>query len=121
MDIKAACKLISYLSDKIEKENNLEECCWESVARVSHKLKEYGFKKVEGIDPISYHSTGSYFPFVKEEIPCDKPIDGCVDLFTINGNPRLFGKTDLKKRYFNWYSKGIKEREINDLLNKKKR
>ena len=50
MSMEDACKVVSYLSDKIEKENDLKPACEKSVIMVSNILGNYGFSKVEGKD-----------------------------------------------------------------------
>jgi len=118
LDVEKTCKLVSYLSDKIERIHKLEPCSSQSVARVSEELSKYGFKKVEGYDPIGYHATSIYMPIIKLDIGHGKEIEGCVDLFTINGDPRLFRRCNLKNRYFDWYTENIKENEILKIIRK---
>ncbi len=117
MSLEDACKVVSYLSDKVKKENNLEPTCEKSVIMVSKILEDYGFKKVENANKGHYHVISQYTPFqrIKTNSPmCDK-IEGVVDLFTVDCDFKMFKKTDMYKRYFNWYSEGISKQDIADI------
>jgi len=123
MSIEDACKVVSYLSDKVEKENNLEPACEKSVIMVSNLLQDYGFEKVETKDKGHYHAVSEYIPYhkIRTDFPvCDK-IEGVVDLFTVGGDFDVFKKTDLHGRYFNWYSEDITQQEIVDIYKKIRR
>ena len=109
MTFEDAFKVVSYLSDKVETENNLEPASEKSVIMVSNILENYGFRKVDAVS--------SYVPFskIKTAFPAGEQIEGVVDLFTVGGNFRTFKKTDLHKRYFDWYSKGVTAEKIQDI------
>lgn len=117
MSIKNACKVVSYLSDKIEEENGLEPACEQSVIMVSSILENYGFKKVEDQDKGHFHSVSLYNPFygLRTGFPACKKIEGVIDLFTVDGNFGLFKKSDLFDRYFEWYTEGITNQEVADI------
>ncbi len=111
MTMKEACKIVSYLSEKVEKENNIEPASKESVGAVSKILENYGFVKTNLVEPEYYHSTSKFSDSLK--ITFNKPaIDGVVDLITIGGSTLCFKRTDLYPRYFNWFTKNVKEDEI---------
>ena len=57
MSFENAFKVISYLSEKVEKENDIEPASQHSVAMVSHLLESYGFKKDERSKQGYNHST----------------------------------------------------------------
>lgn len=117
MSLEDACKVVSFLSDKVEKENDLEPACAKSVAIVSNILEKYGFEKIEKREKGYFHTVTEYDPFhkIKSGLPvCDK-MSGIVDLFSIGGDFKLFKKSDLHKRYFDWYSKGITQEQITDI------
>lgn len=121
MTIEDACKVVSYLSDKVEKENELEPACRQSVSMVSEMLGKYGFDKVESKNQGNYHSVGNYIPFVKirvDDFPECKQIEGVTDLFTVGGDFKLFKKSNLHSNYFDWYTEGVTEQEINDIYKK---
>ena len=117
MTFEDAFKVVSYLSDKVETENNLEPASEKSVIMVSNILENYGFRKVEGEEKGHFHAVSSYVPFskIKTAFPAGEQIEGVVDLFTVGGNFRTFKKTDLHKRYFDWYSKGVTAEKIQDI------
>lgn len=114
MSLEDACKVVSFLSDKVEKENNLEPAGAKSVSMVSNILEKYGFEKIDGKEKGYYHTVTEYDPFHKIEsgLPVCNKIDGVVDLFSVNGDFKLFKKSDLHDRYFDWYSEGITQQEI---------
>ena len=103
MSMKDACKVVSYLSEKVEREDNLDEASPSSVAKVSNILEQYGFKKVENCPHGRFHRTKdvhgnflssfSTFEDVDEQIKVDDVLaekPGVVDLFTVGGDFRLF-------------------------------
>ena len=100
-----------------ETEYNLEPASEKSVIMVSNILENYGFRKVEGEEKGHFHAVSSYVPFskIKTAFPAGEQIEGVVDLFTVGGNFRTFKKTDLHKRYFDWYSKGVTAEKIQDI------
>ena len=127
MTIEDACKVVSYLSDKVERENHLEPACKESVYAVSQLLNDYGFKRVteEGSNPnlnrslfFNMHAVSEYSPFYRISSPkstlCNN-VDGVVDLFSVGGDFKLFKKTHLHSRYFDWYEKDVSFSEIQSI------
>lgn len=118
MSIEDACKVVSYLSDKVEKENNLEPASEKSVIAVSKLLSNYGFDIVYTEEKGHFHTVSEFSPFHKiktDSLKASEKIDGVVDLFTIGGNAKLFKKTDLNSRYFNWYTKGVTKTEVEEI------
>ena len=118
MSYKDACKVVSYLSEKVEKENNLEPASESSVAMVSKILPSYGFERIEGMEKGHYHAVSDYKPFYKikaDYFPACKKIDGVVDLFTVGGHFKVFKKTDLNDRYFDWFTEGVTKQEIENI------
>lgn len=125
MSMKDACKVVSYLSEKVECEDNLDEASPSSVAKVSNILEQYGFKKVENCPHGRFHRTKdvhgnflssfSTFEDVDEQIKVDDVLaekPGVVDLFTVGGDFRLFTRTPMDKRYFEWFMPRVKREEI---------
>lgn len=125
MSMKDACKVVSYLSEKVEREDNLDEASPSSVAKVSNILEQYGFKKVENCPHGRFHRTKdvhgnflssfSTFEDVDEQIKVDDVLaekPGIVDLFTVGGDFRLFTRTPMDKRYFEWFTPRVKREEI---------
>ena len=117
MSIEDACKVVSYLSEKVEKENDLEPASEKSVAMVSNELTKYGFERVESKEHGHYHAVAEYIPFTKirASIPMSMEIDGVVDLFSVGGDFKMFKKSDLHDRYFNWFTAGISNDEVKDI------
>lgn len=122
MSFENAFKVISYLSEKVEKENNIEPASQQSVAKVSNLLEAYGFRKDENSKPGYNHSTREARPIKKIVIDCQnsEKIDECIDLITVGGDFSMFKRTNLYDRYFNWFSDNISAEEINRLYNKKR-
>lgn len=113
MSVEGACKIISYLSEKVEKENNIEPASEDSVALVSKLLEEYGFEKLEAsYTPGHYHSISEAKAFSKIKTMFDEPIESTYDLITIDGDNRLFKKSVLGTRYFDWFEEGFNKEDI---------
>ena len=131
MSMKEACKVVSYLSEKVEREDNLDEASPSSVAKVSNILEQYGFKKVENCPHGRFHRTKdihgnflssfSTFEDVDEQSKVDDVLaekPGVVDLFTVGGDFRLFTRTPMDKRYFEWFTPRVKKEEIEKIYAK---
>lgn len=117
MAIGDAFKVVSYLSEMVEKKYNLEPASMKSVGKVSEILSDYGFERVEGYRHGYSHATGEYSPLRKictEQLGCGK-IDGVVDLFTIGGDLNLFEKSDLNDRYFDWFAENVTKQDIEQI------
>ena len=121
VSLEESFKIVSYLTEKVERENDIEELSEQSVVLVSHLLENYGFKKVETSNKGHYHSIEEYRMFGKIDTEECKEIEGCVDLFTIRSSKHDFKRTSLKDRYFDWFTPKIKDHEINAILNKRSR
>ena len=110
MSIEDAYKIVSYLIDKTQKENN--DLCFEKCFRiVMSKLSDYGFKEDKFNVRQGYLYSSAEKPFGKiktaEYFDKCKKVDGVTDLFVIDGDVNLFKNSDLNDRYFNWYKKDI--------------
>ena len=120
MSIEDALKVISHLSEGIESELNIEPASERSVSVLSKVLTDFGFEKVEGYYHGHSHAVSKYNPLSKINITlpeCEK-IDGVIDLFTVGGDFRLFNKSNLQDRYFNWFTEGISKNEILEIYDK---
>lgn len=120
MSLENSYKVISYLSEKVEKENGLEPCSMKSVSMVSKILENYGFERIDGIGRTDFHATLTYTPFGMINIPL-VGVKGCVDLYTVNGDFDLFKRSNLYKYYFEWFTENVKESEFNQIIGKKTR
>jgi len=120
MSIEDACKVISYLSEMVEKDNNLEPACEDSVAMVSSILGLYGFDRVEGYQHGHMHAVSEYRPLhkIRAGLPGCEKIEGVKDLFTVGGDCKLFKKSNLSDRYFDWFTEGVSEQEVEDIYKK---
>lgn len=120
MSYDSAYKVISYLSEKVEKEKNIEPASEESVAVVSNLLSAYGFEKIEGCKKGHFHAVAKYAPQCKitASIEACKKLDGVVDLFTVGGHFNIFQNSEFYCRYFDWFSEGVKKQEVEDIYKK---
>ena len=114
MSLEDGIKVISYLTEKVEKEKGLSTNSEKCVAEVSKLLSDYGFRKVEGYESGHFHQVADY-ERVLSTLPVCKKIDGVVDLFTVGGEKSLFMWSELGKRYFKWNKKGIKREQVKDI------
>ncbi len=100
MSREDAFKVLSYLTDFIERRLNLEPCSPKSVSILDNvlNLERLGFKRV-------YTSLDSDF-------------DNVIDLFTITGRLQLFKRSKHYKKYFEWYTQGITFDEVKQIYDK---
>lgn len=100
MERNDAFKVLSYLTDFIEKSTGLEEGSFRSVRTLDNvlDLERLGFKRVE-VD----------YPKDSSEV---------IDLFTIRGRVLLFKQSKLYQKYFEWYSEGVTFDEVKEIYNK---
>lgn len=117
MTIEDSCKVVSYLSDEIEFQNDLEPACEKSVILVSNVLEDYGFEKIENKTKGHYHTSSIYSPFHKlgTTLPACEEIEGVVDLFTVGGDLKLFEKSKLSERYIDWYFEGVTKQDVDNI------
>ena len=118
MSIEDACKIVSYLSEKVEKENNLEPASEKSVAMVSNLLSSYGFDKVESKAIGHFHIVSDFVPFHRvrtDSFAEGKKIDGVVDLFSVGGDFKVFNRSDLRERYFDWFTPKVSKEDVTDM------
>ena len=97
MSREDAFKVLSYLTDFIEERNDIEPCSLKSVLTLDKAidLERFGFTRVEELD--------------------DNEI---LDLFTVTGRLLLFKRSELYKKYFNWYKEGVTLEEVSSIYNK---
>lgn len=91
MTREEAFKVLSYLTDFIEKKDGIESYSFFSVKMLNAvlDLERFGFKKLKEEDESKI-----------------------LDLFTISGRVALFKKSSMYQRYFEWYSKGVSREEV---------
>lgn len=97
MDRDDAFKVLSYLTDFIEKREDVEIGSLTSVRSLNKSLdlERFGFRKIKCGDN-----------------------DGVVDLFTVDGRSLLFKRSSYYKRYFNWYTEGVTLEEVKEIYAK---
>jgi len=98
MTREEAFKVLSYLTDFIEKRDDIYEASWKSVGTLNGVLdiERFGFKRLE-------------FTPTDDEI---------IDLFTIDGRIKRFKNSKYYEKYFNWYTKGITLKEVEEIYQK---
>lgn len=114
MTMEQACKVVSYLSEKVEKENNLEPASDDSVRAVSHILEDYGFIRDKNIAPFYAHLTANK-NYIRKPTMQKTGIQGVADLITYGGDSGCFKRSDIYPRYFNWFVPGVKKSEIDTI------
>lgn len=97
MTREEAFKVLSYLTDFIEKREDIEPGSFTSVKVLDSvlELERFGFKKVKEDD--------------KNKI---------IDLFTVDGRVLLFKQSSMYQRYFEWYSEGVSREEVEAIYDK---
>ena len=115
--LEDACKIISYLSETIEKKENLTAGWQESVIKTSQKLQDFGFNKIENTKIGYIHAVSKYTQHLEINDIIPEETD-TLDLFTISGNLSLFENSDISKRYFNWFTEGITTSDVTEIYKK---
>lgn len=90
-------KVLSYLTDFIEKRDDVELGSLTSVRTLDSVLsnERFGFKRVEETDE-----------------------DKILNLFTIDGRALLFKRSELYKKYFEWYTENVTKEEVEEIYSK---
>ena len=90
-------KVLSYLTDFIEKRDDVEEGSLTSVRTLDSVLsnERFGFKRVEKTDE-----------------------DKILNLFTVGGRALLFKKSEYYEKYFEWYTENVTKEEVEEIYNK---
>ena len=89
-----AFKVLSYLTDYIEKDNNIAPASFKSVRILDDVLniERLGFERID--TNLSSDSSD------------------VINLFTISGRIRLFKKHNLYSKYFEWYKEGVTKEDV---------
>lgn len=100
MSREDAFKVLSYLTDFIEKEESLETCSFRSVKALDKviDLERLGFKRID--------------------INLNDDSHEVIDLFTIKGRVLLFKQSKQYQKYFEWYTNGITLNQVKKIYNK---
>ncbi len=91
-------KVLSYLTDFIEKQQNLIPCSYKSVSTLNSvlDLERLGFVRIN----------------------TDIDDSDVIDLFTVTGRLLLFKNSRYYQKYFEWYTEGITFDEIKEIYSK---
>ena len=100
MEREDAFKVLSYLTDFIEKDANLESCSFRSVEALDKviDLERLGFKRLD--------------------VTLDDDSPEVIDLFTIRGRVLLFKQSKQYQKYFEWYTTGVTFDQVKEIYNK---
>lgn len=90
-------KVLSYLTDFIEKREDTEPCSYKSVSTLDGvlNLERFGFTRVE-----------------------EKDESKILNLFTVAGRLLLFKRSNLYPKYFEWYTENITKEEVESIYAK---
>lgn len=90
-------KVLSYLTDFIEKRKDTEPCSLKSVRTLDAilDLERFGFTRINENDE-----------------------NKILDLFTVSGRIKLFKESKLYPRYFEWYVKNVTLKEVTNIYAK---
>lgn len=110
MTMQEAYKVISYISEFVEKTYNKEPASSDSVALTSYTLGSYGFEKIEGFPKGYTHSTEDYVG--RGKVIEETTIPATRDLYTVGGDFGQFKKSNLYSKYFNWFVENVSLEEV---------
>lgn len=90
-------KVLSYLTDFIEKREDIEPGSFKSVKLLDSvlNLERFGFTRVD-----------------------EKDENKILSLFTVDGRILLFKKSNRYQKYFEWYTENITQEEIKNIYAK---
>lgn len=103
MTLEQAQQVVSYLMDKAKKDNRYKKGSIECVEATSKMLQDYGFN--QRINPVfKTEIKNTQLSRSKKMYTGFKSEAFTKDMFVVNGNVRLFDQTDLKDKFYSWYS-----------------
>ena len=111
MSLEDAYKVVSYISETTEREEELQPASQASVSLTSAQLENYGFKKQPAKQEGYIHSRRICDDMPKSIRSCCNSVPNVVDLFTV-ANMTNFKKTNLSDRYFEWFTPNVTKEEI---------
>ena len=115
MSFDDACKVISYLSEQVEREQALSPTSLQSIDEVRKLLPKYGFKEITKRTLFRSYSVDTYSdcPQIEE---FDREDDaGIIPIYTLGGDLRLFYRSKLYNSYFNWYTTNVEKEELRQI------
>lgn len=94
-----AFKVLSYLTDYLEKNLELKECSQASVVELDRalNLERLGFTRLN----INVGDNSNI-----------------IELFTVTGRLALFKESKYYDKYYNWYTEGVTFEEVKDIYSK---
>ena len=100
MNREDSFKVLSYLTDFIETQLNLEPYSHKSVSILDDilNLERLGLRKLD--------------------VSLDTASADIIDLFTVSGRLQLFKNSSLYQKYFEWYIEGVVLDEVKNIYNK---
>ena len=110
MTMQEAYKVISYISELVERTYNKEPASSDSVALTSYTLGNYGFEKIDGYQKGYSHSTEEYTG--RGKVIRETTIPATMDLYTVGGDFSQFKKSNLYSKYFNWFTENVSIEEV---------
>ncbi len=116
MTMQEAYKVISYISEFVENTYNKEPASSDSVALTSYTLGSYGFEKIEGFPKGYTHTTEEYVG--KGKIIPETTIPATMDLYSVGGDFNQFKKSNLYKKYFEWFTENVSLEEVQAIYNR---
>lgn len=103
MTLEQAYQVVSYVMDKVIKENDYKFASIESVEKTANLLRDYGFFQ-KNSKTMTTEIKKTQFSKWHTMKSCYKSEPNVHDMFVVNGNVRLFDQTDLKDKFYSWYT-----------------
>lgn len=102
MSFEDAFKVISFLTNHVEKEYGLKECSAKTVQYVDNLIEKFHFSHIEpkGETPFRFLSSN-----------CEP----CTHLFTVNGDVECFDHSQYATHYFEWFSDNVKFEDVKEI------
>lgn len=119
MTLEEACKVVSYLAQNVEDKEKTPICNSHNSSRVGELLEQYHFIKLHFPKWGCHHSTKNFNSEDKkiniDHLPSS---ESATDLYTFIGNFKLFKNSNIKDKYFEWFTEGVTEEEIKEIYGK---
>lgn len=121
VNLEEACKIVSFIAEKLEVENKLVPASISSVISTANYLDKYGFKKLKGDGEYGHNTSINSWGNVSYKNLDIKALDGVTDLFTISDSKDMLKKAPFCKRYFNWFTSYVSAKEVDEIINGNKK
>jgi hypothetical protein len=123
MTLKEACKVVSFLSELVEKDGTVKPASETSVQIVGSYLKTLGFDKIDEKSKDYSHRHAVSLDkkqalYIDDSTIIPPQFVGTTDLFTVDGDIKLFEQSDLMDRYFDWFTGWVTENQIKDIYSR---